>query len=100
MPAPDIACWACYHVVFSHRVHRLSVGSRTLSQARLGTHLPGGIDGMKQGSTCGLEQKPGSSASSADHRVLAPIASSFLLLVVRPGAPSSILAPSSDALSY
>ena len=26
--------------------------------------------------------------------------SSFLLLVVRPGAPSSVLAPSSDALCY
>ena len=36
--------------------------------------------------------------------VLAPssdalVTSSFLLLVVRPGAPSSVLAPSSDALS-
>ena len=28
------------------------------------------------------------------------VASSYLLLVVRPGAPSSVLAPSSDALCY
>ena len=28
------------------------------------------------------------------------VTSSFLLLVVRPGAPSSVLAPTSDALCY
>ena len=28
------------------------------------------------------------------------VTSSFLLLVVRPGAPGSVLAPSSDALCY
>ena len=38
------------------------------------------------------------SLAKADLAALAPRPRGFLLLVVRPGAPSSVLAPSSDAL--
>ena len=51
-----------------------------------------------------LQRKDAGSAEglhpSSDDLVTSCYYSSFLFLIVRPGAPSSVLAPSSDALCY
>ena len=48
-----------------------------------------------------LVVRPGAMLAASLLLVAMPfVPSSFLLLVVRPGATSSVLAPSSDALSY
>ena len=71
--------------------------SFTSSSARATTDLHG-EDG---GSVClkvGALLVPSSVALVTTSKALVP--SSFLFLVVGPGAPSSVLAPSSDALCY
>ena len=73
----------------------------TMSHSRQGTRQLNEFSDAQRGSTKALLGRSGFEACAFKqhlwHKLGAP--SSFLLLVVWPGAPSSILAPSSDARS-
>ena len=68
------------------RLARVETQQRILHESLAGIERGGALN------RCEEQEAPGT------RRVL--VTSSFLLLVLRPGAPSSILAPSSDALCY